>query len=147
MRLERLVQKFDTRESLETLSYSVTYLYPMRAVQLYTTLAPMHFEPIHLGGRGPLNPSGPLGLGRTPTGGGSRPLSYTEAFEESLLKVREGFQEEDRQRRLDLKPHHGLPGMHLQHGTNDYFGRTGNEAADIFGELYRRNWRIKLPGE
>ena len=35
MRLERLVQKFDTRESLETLSYSVTELYPMGAVQLY----------------------------------------------------------------------------------------------------------------
>jgi len=33
--------------------------------------------------------------------------------------------------RLD-PAHHGLPNMHLQLGHNDYFGRHGNEAVDIF---------------
>jgi hypothetical protein len=48
--------------------------------------------------------------------------------------------------RLDLKPHE-FGNIHLQHGERDYFGRNGDEAADLFAEILRLNPKIKFPGE
>jgi len=47
--------------------------------------------------------------------------------------------------RFDLD-NHEFGEKHLQYGKEDYFGRSGNEAADIFAELLRLNPKIKFPG-
>ena len=48
--------------------------------------------------------------------------------------------------RIDLKSHE-YGDMHIQHGKKDYFERRGDEAADIFAEIYRLNPKLKFPWE
>ncbi len=43
--------------------------------------------------------------------------------------------------RLDRKPHHGLPDNHLQFGRSDYTGRNGNEAYDIYVQIFKETKR------
>lgn len=49
--------------------------------------------------------------------------------------------------RLDIKPHHDMPTPHLQHLEGEYFGRSRNEAADIFASIFVNNTKIKFPWE
>ena len=49
--------------------------------------------------------------------------------------------------RLDLEGHHGMPIPHLQHLEKEFFGRGGNEAADIFADVFCKNTKIKFPWE
>jgi hypothetical protein len=49
--------------------------------------------------------------------------------------------------RIDYKQHEQKPPMHLQYGISDYTERTGDEAAEIFGEILRLNTKIKFSND
>ena len=46
--------------------------------------------------------------------------------------------------RIDFPAIHRMPSMHLQHGKKEYFGRSGEEASDIFAHILVKNTKLKI---